>query len=107
VDLENHRHEDIDSALHAALYEAVNTRTIQKIIDGRKSVSGVTTWKIITSWFDDNGGTGVATARAMNELNMLILSRDSTAETYISSFTDIMDRLEVANAALPEDHQIR
>ena len=51
-----------------------------------------------------NGGTGVVTARAMNELVILILSRDSTVETYISSFMDIMDRLEVANAALPEDH---
>ena len=107
IDVDNHRHSEIDQSIHAALYEAVNTWTIQKIIDGKKSLSGVATWKIITGWFDDNGSTGVATARAMNELDSLLLSRESTAESYISSFADIMDRLDVANSSLPEDHQIR
>ena len=52
--------EEIDLVLHSILHEAVSTRTIQKIIDGHRSSSGVKTSSVINGWFDDNGSHNMA-----------------------------------------------
>ena len=45
-----------------------------KVIDGKKSCSGVQLWDIIEQWFTDNRGNSIATENAMNELETLLLS---------------------------------
>ena len=107
VDKENMHWEDIDLTIHSALYDAVSARNIQQMIDSNKSSSGARTWKIVQKWFADNGGDNMTIEKAMNELEMLVLIKNSTASSYIANFTDIMGRLELAGASLPISHQIR
>ena len=45
--------------------------------------------------------------KAMNDLEMLALTKSNTASSYIATFTDIMSRLDLAGATLPMNHQIR
>ena len=54
----------------------------------------------------DNGGNSMATEKAMNELETLLLSSQTSAEDYIASFSDIIDRLEMAKSALAPAQQI-
>ena len=77
------------------------------MIDSNKSSSGVRTWKIIQKWFADNGGDNMTIEKAMNDLEILVLTKNNTASSYIANFTDIMRRLELAGASLPLSHQIR
>ena len=49
----------------------------------------------------------MATEKAMNELESLILSSQTSAADYITSFSDIMDRLEMAQSVLALAQQIR
>jgi len=93
--------------MHSSLYEAVATKTIQLIVDGKRSSSGVLTWRIIEGWFADNGGNSMVTERAMNDLETLVLSENGTAEDYIALFTDIMERLDMAKSSLLPAHQVR
>ena len=78
----------------------MTTRTIQKIIDGKHSLSRVLTWNIIEQYFADNGGNSMATKKSMNDLDSLVLTRNSTSKDYIRTFSDIIDRLDMTQLLL-------
>ena len=99
-DLANYRANNIDKALHSALYEAVTTRTIQKIIDSKCSSLEMLMLGIIKRWFADNGGNSMTNEKVMNNLEILVLSSNSTTKGYIGLFFDIIDRLDMEKSSL-------
>ena len=58
-------------------------------------------------WFVENKGNSIATEKAMSKLELLILSSQISVKDYITSFSDIMERLEIAQLVLARAHQIR
>ena len=51
-------------------------------------------------WFVENKGNSIATEKAMSKLELLILSSQISVKDYITSFSDIMERLEIVQLVL-------
>ena len=59
------------------------------------------------SWFTDNGSKSIVIERAMNKLESLVLTNNTTIEEYITTFLDIMDHLDIAKSSLLLTYQVR
>ena len=90
VDKNNKHQEGINSTLYSALYNTVSARAIQQMIDSNKSSSRVKTQLVIQKWLADNGSNKIIIKKAINDLEMLVLTKNNIALLYIANFTDIL-----------------
>ena len=76
---------------------------MKKIIDSKNSISGAGAQNKLNEWFSKNVRNSVFVQRSMSDLEVLIQNEDSAAEQHASDFTEIMSRLGLVEASLPEN----
>ena len=96
MDSTNIRCYDIDKAMYSTLYNDIQTKTILKSLIRKKSYSRVHKESIVPERFADNRENSMATEKAMNELEILLLSSQLLVEDCIASFSDIMNQFKIA-----------